>query len=239
MTTVTTPEPATAKGEETRQRIVDAALRLFERDGYTKTTMRAIAGEAGVSVGNAYYYFPSKEHLVQGFYQRMQALHEEKARAALDGPDTLADRWLAMELVFLDAAAPFHRFSGKFFAVAADPSSPLNPFSGDSRPAREASTAIVRTVLDGSRTKADKRLLAELPELLWLAHMGVVLFWVHDQSPGQQRTRMLVRRAAPLLDRLVGMSRLPLVRPVIHEILDLVAALSPRSNTTGGATSNA
>lgn len=223
---MTTPEPATAKGEETRQRIVDAALRLFEADGYTKTTMRAIAGEAGVSVGNTYYYFPSKEHLVQGFYQRMQSLHEAQATPALEGLQTLAERWLAMEVAFIDAAEPFHKFAGKFFAVAADPSSPLNPFSDDSRTARDASTAIVRTVLDGSRIKADKRLLAELPELLWLAHMGVVLFWVYDASPGQRRTRHLVAGIAPLLERMVGLSRLPLLRPVIHQVLDLAAQVS-------------
>ena len=32
----------------------------------------------------------------------------------------------------------------------------------------------------------------ELPELLWLMQMGIVLFWVHDRSPGQQRTLTLV-----------------------------------------------
>ena len=41
---VTNPaEPSTARGEETRQRIVDVALRLFEEKGYAKTTMRAVA----------------------------------------------------------------------------------------------------------------------------------------------------------------------------------------------------
>ena len=39
------------------------ALRLFRERGYEATTMRAIAKEAGVSVGNAYYYFGSKRDL--------------------------------------------------------------------------------------------------------------------------------------------------------------------------------
>ena len=80
MTTVTTaaadsppPSPARrARGEQTRQLILETALRLFRERGYAETTMRAIAKEAGVAVGNAYYYFDSKEHLIQGFYDRNQ-----------------------------------------------------------------------------------------------------------------------------------------------------------------------
>ena len=44
------PDPAnrSPKAELTRQAIVDAALRLFRAGGYDRTTMRAIADEAGV-----------------------------------------------------------------------------------------------------------------------------------------------------------------------------------------------
>ncbi|MFE3260245.1 TetR/AcrR family transcriptional regulator [Nocardia sp. NPDC059229] len=219
------PEPATARGEETRQQIIDAALRLFEQNGYTKTTMRAIAGEAGVSVGNAYYYFTSKEHLVQGFYHHIQALHQQRVE---QGPrsDSLAARWLTMELAFVDVAAPYHEFGGKFFAIAAEPTSPLSPFSDESRPARQTSTAIMSDMVIGTDVKGDKRLMAELPNLLWLAHMGIVLFWVHDRSPDQERTRLLIRRAAPLVERIVALSRLRPLRPVLYPALDLIQDLS-------------
>ncbi|RJO78038.1 TetR/AcrR family transcriptional regulator [Nocardia panacis] len=221
---MTRPEPATARGEETRRQIIDAALRLFEQNGYTKTTMRAIAGEAGVSVGNAYYYFTSKEHLVQGFYQQIQALHEQQVEQRTRG-DSLAARWQTMELAFVDVAAPYHEFGGKFFASAADPTSPLSPFSDESRPARETSTAIIRNLVIGDDVKGDKRLMAELPNLLWLAHMGIVLFWVHDRSPDQQRTRLLIRRIAPLVERVVVLSRLRPLRPILYPALDLIQDL--------------
>ncbi|GAB3685845.1 TetR family transcriptional regulator [Angustibacter aerolatus] len=218
-------QPTTERGEQTRQRIVDAALELFEERGYAKTTMRAVADRAGVSLGNAYYYFGSKDHLVQGYYERMQAAHAEAARPALAGRTLLADRWVACEQAFLDVAERYHPFAGRFFAVAAEPSSPVNPFSDDSRPARDASIDIMRDVVTGARVKGDARLLTELPDLLWLAHMGLVLHWVHDGSPGQRRTRLLLRRTAPLLERLVGLSRLRPLRSSVHELLDLVADL--------------
>ncbi|MEZ0064949.1 AcrR family transcriptional regulator [Streptacidiphilus sp. MAP12-20] len=50
-----------AKSERTRALILETAMRLFQERGYDKTTMRAIAAEAGVSVGNAYYYYEGKE----------------------------------------------------------------------------------------------------------------------------------------------------------------------------------
>ena len=68
-------ETKAVKSEQTRRLIVETALRLFRERGYEATTMRAIATEAGVSVGNAYYYFASKEALIQAYYDRAQAEH--------------------------------------------------------------------------------------------------------------------------------------------------------------------
>lgn len=220
------PASPTSKGEQTRRRIVEAAMKLFEERGYASTTMRAVADEAGVSLGNAYYYFSSKDHLIQGFYDRLQQLHAEAVTPRLEGVTGFADRWAACELAFVDVAEPYQPFAGKFFSVAADPSSPLNPFSADSGPARGASTAILRDVLAGSDLSADARLRRELPGLLWLAHMGVVLFWVYDGTPSQRRTRDLVTRAAPLLERTLRLTRWRPLRSTVHELLDLVADLT-------------
>ena len=65
----TKPETArTRRGMETRDVILKTALEMFLERGYEETTMRAIAERAGVALGNAYYYFRSKEHLIQAFY---------------------------------------------------------------------------------------------------------------------------------------------------------------------------
>lgn len=228
VTTLTdVPDPAarSPKAEQTRRTIVEAAMRLFRTAGYDKATMRAIAGEAGVSVGNAYYYFGSKEHLVQAFYDQLQEEHAAAAEAVLAGPTGLGERLEGVLLAWVGVAASHHTFAGQFFKNAADPSSPLSPFSADSAPAREASIELFRQVLDGSDAKVNAALRAELPELLWLLHMGVVLFWVYDASPEQARTRALVRGVAPMVDRLVRLSRLPVVRGVVDDLLSLMRTL--------------
>jgi hypothetical protein len=53
----------------------------------------------------------------------------------------------------------------------------------------------------------------------------VVLFWVHDGSPDQRRTRRLIDGAVPLVDRLVGLSRMPVLRPALRQIVGLIDAI--------------
>jgi AcrR family transcriptional regulator len=200
------------KSEQTRNLIVETALRLFRENGYDRTTMRAIAKEAGVSVGNAYYYFASKEHLIQGFYERIQTLHVEASQELLASEHDFGVRLTGMLMVWLDVAAPYHDFAAQFFRNAADPSSPLSPFSEESKPSRDAVIAVHRQVLEGSTVKLDPELRAELPELMWLFHMVIVLYWVHDRSEDCARTRTLVSRTAPMVHQLIRMSRLRLFR---------------------------
>jgi AcrR family transcriptional regulator len=221
------PDPAalSPKAEQTRRTIVNAAMRLFRGHGYDRTTMRAIASEAGVSVGSAYYYFGSKEHLVQAFYDQLQDQHAEAAVRALDRERAFAPRLEGVLLAWLEVAAPHHEFAGQFFKNAADPTSPLSPFSPESAPARDASIDIFVRVVDGSDAKVPPALRSELPQLLWLLHMGLVLFWVYDASPDQARTRALVRRVVPIVDRLVRLSRLPVVRGLVDDVVALMKEL--------------
>ena len=231
MTTVPEPAALSAKAEQTRQTIVDAAMRLFRSSGYDKTTMRAIAGEADVSLGNAYYYFSSKEHLIQAFYDRVQHEHAEAVAAVLAGNHGFVARLEGVLQAWVTVAAPYHEFAGKFFRNAAEPSSPLSPFSEESKPTRDAALGILRQVLDGSDIKVAPALRAELPELLWLMQMGLVLFWVHDTSPDQRRTRTLITQAVPLVDKLVRMTRLPVIRGLVDDLVALLSTL--RAPTTG------
>lgn len=224
------------KSERTRTAILETALRLFQDRGYDKTTMRAIAQEAGVSVGNAYYYFASKEHLVQGFYDRIGEQHAEAVQGVLAQETDLARRISGVLLAWLDVAEPYHRFATQFFKNAADPESPLSPFSARSRVPREAAIDLHRQTLAGADLKYAPELADQLPQLLWMQQMGMVLYWVYDRSPGCTRTRALVRRGAPLVARAVAVSRFRVVRPLVREIADVLGEflLSPGAAEDAG-----
>ena len=220
-------DSATAKGEQTRELILSTALRLFREQGYGKTTMRAIANEAGVSVGNAYYYYGSKDHLMQAYYDLLQDQHREAVEPILAMEKAFVPRLAGVLRTWLDVSAPYHEFAGTLFKTAADPHSPLSPFSAESRPARDASVEIFQRVIDGSDLKLTADLKSELPELLWLLQMGVVLFWVHDRSEDVRRTRALIDRAVPLVDRLLRLTRIPGVRGVTNDIVALIRSIKP------------
>src|SRR5436190_6242913 len=209
----------TAKGEQTRALILNSALELLRERGYEQTTMRALAERAGVSLGNAYHYFSSKEHLIQAFYA---STHEEHLRACaplLADERNLKKRLLAVMQAKLDTIEPYHQFAGVLFKTAADPRSHLNPFSKQSAPVREESTRLFAEVLNGSDARVHKDIRDELPRLLWLYHMGITLFWIHDSSHGRRRTRRLVEITVDLIVKLIALASNPLMRPLRKAVL--------------------
>lgn len=211
-----------AKGEQTRAAIVAAALRLFRENGYEATTMRAIAKEAGVATGNAYYYYGSKEELIQEFYARNQAEHALACRPVLDAETRLEPRIRGVLRALIDTQAPYHAFAAKLYKHAAEPSSPLSPFSKESSPTRNAAIELYAEVVGGARTRVPGSLRDRLPELLWLYSMGVVLYWVHDESPDCAKTYRLIDSTAPLAARLVWLSRFPVLRSLVRQVLLIV-----------------
>ena len=78
-------------GDESRQRILAAASDVFAEHGFEKTTIRAVAGRAGISVGGIYLYFHNKEELYTGlmrsqmdeFLSRVELLRTYTPLAAL------------------------------------------------------------------------------------------------------------------------------------------------------------
>lgn len=219
-------DPArTPRAQQTRAAIVDAALELFRSNGYEATTMRAIAQRAGVSTGNAYYYFSSKEELIQEFYARSHADHLAASRAVLDRERDFTARLGGTLRALIDVQAPYHAFAARFYKHAAEPTSPLSPFSRQSSPTRDASIGLYREVLEGSNARVSGDLGERLPELLWLASMGIILYWVHDTSPGCARTYRLIDAAVPVIGRLVTAARIPVLRATLRDITAIIDEL--------------
>jgi AcrR family transcriptional regulator len=213
------------KGDQTRALILDTALAMFRERGYEQTTMRGIAERAGVSLGNAYYYFRSKEHLIQAFYQSMHDDHLAVALPALEKAETLKARLLTVVRLKIEVMKPYHQFAGVLFKTAADPQSPLNPFADEANPVRVASIQLFEKVIEGSTARIPKDLKAELPYLLWVFHMGIILFWIHDRSPKHRRTYRLIDRTVEIVDRMIHLASNPFMRPLRKHALALVDEL--------------
>jgi AcrR family transcriptional regulator len=218
-------------GAETRQLLVDTALRLFREQGFDGTTMRGIAREAGVSLGSSYHYFVGKDELVQELYRTVQVEHRERATARIDPGAPLADNLRATLHAGIDVMAPYHGFGQAFLRVALSPASPMSPFSADSAEPRDQAVDLMRHVVEASGTRVPARLTGRLPELLWLVYLGVTLHWVTDGTPDQRRTRVLVDGVAPVVGRAVALSRLPVARRLLDDVLGLVTRLEQHPTT--------
>jgi len=215
----------TAKGEQTKALILTTALEILHERGYAQTTMRAIAQKAGVSLGNAYHYFGSKDHLIQAFYHD---LHEDHLRASLPSlqkESSLKGRLLSVMRLKIDTLEPYHEFAGVLFQTAADPHSPLNPFAHASASVRRDSIKLFEQVVERTKARIPTDLRAELPYLLWLYHMGIILFWIHDSSRKRARTYHLIDQTVDLLDKLISLASNPFMRPLRKRGLKLVAEL--------------
>jgi TetR/AcrR family transcriptional repressor of nem operon len=78
--------PATKKGEETRNRILEAATRLIHERGYKNTGLQDILTESGVPRGSFYFYFPSKEALGLALLTLYRARHRAELEATVFPP---------------------------------------------------------------------------------------------------------------------------------------------------------
>ena len=214
-----------AKSEETRARILDAAIEMFRARGFEAATMREIALAAGVATGAAYYYFDSKDAIVLAFYGRAQRELEPLLERALAGPRDSEARLRALIEVKLAYFAP-DRGLLRALAAHADPEHPLSPFSPQTAATREQDVGFFARLLAESRIKLPADLAPLLPRILWMYQMGLILFWIYDRSEGQQRTQALLGHSASMVSRLIRLSGFPLLRPARRAVVQLVETVS-------------
>ncbi len=85
---------------QTRQRILDTSLAMFNTQGEPNVTTNHIADELEISPGNLYYHFRNKDDIIEQLFAR----YEERMDNALAAPSgrlpELEDIWLQLHLVF-------------------------------------------------------------------------------------------------------------------------------------------
>jgi len=213
--------PRTPKGEETRRRVLGTALTLFRARGFEAATMREIAGESGLSLGAAYHYFPSKEAIVLGYYDLVQTEHDQRVRTLLGEARALRDRIGGAMHAKLDILQDDRPLMGALLRFTGEPKHPLSFLGERTRPLQ------LRSIGTFAHTVADERLPGDLAQLvpltLWSMHMGLLLYFLYDESPKQRRTRQLTDGAVELFTRSLTLIKLPILRPVRKRVATLLA----------------
>jgi len=206
---------------ETRSQILTAALALFRERGLEAATMRDVAQQAKVALGAAYYYFPSKEAIVQEYYDTVGDEHSACVHTAFQSANLdLESRLRAVFHLKLEILRGDRRLLGALFRYTGEPDHPLSAFGPATRSNRQKSIALFRLALAGEKLPDD---LAEaLPPLLWALHMLLLLYFLYDDSPQQSRTHRLADSAISLFLRMLTLARLPLLKPFLGGLFTLL-----------------
>jgi len=218
----------TAKAQKTREIILKAALEQFKEKGYGGTTMRDIAKQADVSVGNAYYYFQSKEEMILEVFVRSQRDAEIRNRETCRQTRSFKTRFLDLQFHRLDLLSEHRELFVVLTQAGIHPDHPLSPFSAEMASLRNDATALISEAVEGSDLRVASSLRPYLPRLLWLFNLAIILFWSLDGSRGQKNTRRLVELSLNLMVPLFGLTLLPLVgifNRMLIEIHDLLSSM--------------
>jgi AcrR family transcriptional regulator len=213
------PAPPKAS-EDTKARILDAALALFQKRGFDKTTMRDIAAASELSLGAAYYYYPSKEAIVFAYYEYTQDEHKRQTRAAYQKTNDLRERLGAAMHSRIRIISRDKKLLGALFRSVGDPDDELSVFSAKSAALRDAGIAIFDEALEGQALSGDLRPL--LARALWVLELGIVLYFIHDRSPKHQKTTALIDGALDLGMELLPVLSLPFAAPARERLRALL-----------------
>ncbi len=212
------------KSEETRSRILEAALAVFKERGFEKATMREIAVQAGVATGAAYYYFDSKDALVMAFYERSQAEMHPAIEAKLDHARTLEERLRSIISTKFEYFAPNRKLLAALSSHT-DPDHPLSPFSTETAAIRLQDIDSFERAAKESGVKLPPSVAPYLGRLLWMYQMGLILFWVYDKSDSQRKTMLLYEKTLKMLILTLKVAAIPILRPLHRIAGELLAAV--------------
>jgi AcrR family transcriptional regulator len=181
----------------TRRRILEAARRLFARDGFDGAATRDLAREAGIAAGTLFNYFPTKEAVAM-------SLAAEALGEARDS--------------YQRKRRPEASLEEDLFSYVAAGLRSLKPLRGCLRPVLEGALsplAASSTDSEGESVRADHletvgEILARhgRPEppfvtlhLYWALFTGVLAFWLGDDSPHQEDTLAALDQALKMFVR--------------------------------------
>ena len=80
-----TGDPPAKDARDTRTRLLDTALAVFERHGFAGYTVHAVVAESGISLGSLYHHFGSMDCLSAALYSRCMGALLDAVAASLDG----------------------------------------------------------------------------------------------------------------------------------------------------------
>jgi AcrR family transcriptional regulator len=167
----------------TKDRIVEAAIRLFNERGTAAVSTNHIAEEAGISPGNLYYHYRNKEEIIRAIFGRMIAAWEAMSELPHDRAPTLIDLRGVLEETY-SVLWEYRFFCREFVALMRrDPE--LGRRYRDVRERGLANTEfLLENFVEGGvlRETEDPTAATKLAKLFWL----IAEFWLPFVEMGEE-----------------------------------------------------
>lgn len=199
------PQKRAENKERTRQRILLAALELFCKKGFDRTTAKQISDRAGIAEGTLFNYFKTKEDLALYFF-------EEELAGIIDWywkENALHDRQLPEKLFaiiyrHLERLAPYEDFIGAVYMRMFQPVSRLSALALETR---ERNLRYLRFIKEVIQESGEEGLLASLGDFtaygFGMFHFAILTYWLQDSSRGKERTLALLDRSLKIADSIL------------------------------------
>ena len=199
------PGKRSANKQKTRRAILQAALGLFARRGFYRTTTKAISQKAHIAEGTLFNYFQTKEDLALYFFEEeLNQLQDwfEREPTLLTAP--LTERLFALIHHHLERIAPYEDFIGAVYLRALQPSSKLSPLSLSSQEHHLRYLRFVRSLLDQAEAAGEIPKVGDFGAYAFgLFHLAVITYWLQDRSAGKEETLALLDRCLNVATRLL------------------------------------
>jgi len=213
------PPGPSARGEAARRRLYGVATTLIAERGYEETTLRDIADRAGVSVGLLYRYFPSKRAVVIALYDELSQEYANQTSAMKPG------RWRDRSVDALESSLRVlgpHRGTLRALVpvLVGDPEDGL--FAASTAFSRVRVQRVFERAVTEASDAPPSTLGLALARLIYLAHLGVILWWLLDRSPHQRATTALLALVRQILPSTALALRFPAMRRFVRTADDLV-----------------
>lgn len=113
--------PETELTEKRRSQIIEAAMKVFSEKGLEKARVDDIVEESGLSKGSVYWYFKSKDEIIQAAFDQFFDFDQQGLKMLVDQPGTTRERLLAYSLILVQNVAQIYSLlplAYQFYAAA-------------------------------------------------------------------------------------------------------------------------
>jgi AcrR family transcriptional regulator len=186
-------DKSTSSSQETRNRILEAAVRVFASKGYHDTRVDDIVAESNTSKGSFYFYFPSKQDIFLALVDTFADLLESRLRARLEAETSGVAR---VDLALRVCLETFGQYRALAKIALVQATGLGHVFEEKRRAVNDRFIAFIKKNLDEAVAEGGLPALdTEIAACAWMGALNeIVLRWVYTGQPDPLRALPALRR---------------------------------------------